>query len=118
MYERIENWLNTVLAKPFPKKVVAVGFNLYEDDENEWSMEVVGASRFDPQDDDWLCEEVTDFDTREDPLAWTKAAEWDEVHREVAAHLKKYLQNGLYADKLRKLKGVAVGFVDGDLEIL
>ena len=81
-------------------------------------MELVGTESFDPENEDWICEEVTDFETRDDPFAWEQEAGWEEILEEVILVLKEYLENGLYADLLKSRCGVGVGFVDGDVEIL
>lgn len=36
----------------------AVNFNLYENGNNQWSMELVGTSNFDAEYSDWACDEV------------------------------------------------------------
>lgn len=118
MYQEIEAWLNVVLEQDIPSSVAAFGFNLYEDGNNAWSMELVGTESFDPENEDWICEEVTDFETRDDPFAWEQEAGWEEILEEVILVLKEYLENGLYADLLKSRCGVGVGFVDGDVEIL
>lgn len=120
MYNQIEEWLNNVLEQEIPPETVAFCFNLYEDGSNSWSMELVGTEDFDanPDNSDWACEEVTDFDTRDNPFSWEEDAEWDEVLEDVIAALKQYLNNGLHADVLKAYAGVGVGFVDGDMEIL
>lgn len=118
MYQEIEAWLNVVLEQDIPSSVAAFGFNLYEDGNNAWSMELVGTESFNPENEDWICEEVTDFETRDDPFAWEQEAGWEEILEEVILVLKEYLENGLYADLLKSRCGVGVGFVDGDVEIL
>ena len=118
MYQEIEAWLNVVLEQDIPSSVAAFGFNLYEDGNNAWSMELVGTESFDPENEDWICEEVTDFETRDDPFAWEQEAGWEEILEEVILVLKEYLENGLYADLLKSRCGVGVGFVDGDVEIV
>ena len=120
MYDKIEKWLNDILEQEIPPETVAFCFNLYEDDSNSWSMELVGTGDFDanPDNSDWACEEGTDFDTRDTPLSWEEDAEWDEVLEGVIAALKQYLNNGLHADVLKAYAGVGVGFVDGDMVIL
>ena len=118
MYQEIEAWLNVVLEQDIPSSVAAFGFNLYEDGNNAWTMELVGTESFDPENEDWICEEVTDFETRDDPFAWEQEAGWEEILEEVILVLKEYLENGLYADLLKSRCGVGVGFVDGDVEIL
>lgn len=118
MYNEVTNWLNGVLQQDIPENVAAFCFNLYDDGDNAWSMELVGTERFDIDDDDWPCDEVTDFGTREGLLAWEKQTEWEAVFAEICDVLKQYLENGEYANVLKSKEGVGVGFVDGDIEII
>ncbi|MCI5623305.1 MAG: hypothetical protein MR326_06270 [Anaerostipes sp.] len=98
--------------------MAAFCFNLYEDGNSSWSMELIGAHRFDADDADWPCEEVTDFGTRENHFVWSKTANWDVVLEEVISVLSEYLNNGKRAKVLTAKKRVGVGFVDGDVKIL
>ena len=83
-----------------------------------WSLEVVGCSSFDSEDPDWACDEVTDFETRDEPFAWTEEAIWEKVLSDVTKLLYQYIQEGKASEYLNSLDGVAVGFADGDLNIL
>lgn len=118
MYEKIEEWLNNILKQEIPSGVIAFNFNLYEDMDNNWSIELVGTESFDIDDEDWACDEVTDFGTRDNPFCWHKEAEWNEILKETASVLNNYLNNGACAGVLKNSKGVGVGFADGDIEIL
>ena len=118
MYQKIEEWLDSILNQEIPEAVVAFCFNLYEDGDNQWSMELVGTEEFDAEDEDWACEEVTDFGSREDNMVWNSSKEWEEIFEQMSIELKRYLENGQYADKLKSKEGVGIGFVDGDIEIL
>ena len=118
MYHKVEAWLNDILGQKIPSAVRAFCFNLYEDWNESWSIELVGTENFDVDDEDWACDEITDFGTREKPLSWKEEADWNEVLSEVSSALKQYLENGSCADILKSRAGVAVGFVDGNLEIL
>ena len=118
MYTKVENWLNNVLIQEIPEEVAAFNFNIYEDEGCNWSIEVVGTGSFDEEDEDWACDEVTDFGTRENPLSWQEEAGWNEVLEEIMSVLKQYLNKGMYADVLKAGEGVGAGFVDGDIEIL
>lgn len=118
MFEELSKWLDNALEAEIPDEVIAFGFNLYDDGDCRWSMELVGASEFDADDDDWLCNEVTDFDTRDNPFRWEKEAEWEEILADVINALKEYLDDGKYADILKAKAGIGIGFVDGDVEIL
>lgn len=118
MYHKVEAWLNDILGQKISSAVRAFCFNLYDDWYEGWHIELVGTENFDVDDEDWACDEITDFGTREKPLSWKEEADWNEVLSEVSSALKQYLENGLYADILKSRAGVAVGFVDGNLEIL
>lgn len=118
MYDKIEKYIDNVDLEHIPEDVKAIGFNLYEDGGGLWSMEIVGTEWFDLDDEDWLCDEVTTFDTRDNPFEITKDCGWEEILEEFKSALREYLQKGKYADVLKKYDGVGVGFVDGDVEVL
>lgn len=110
------DWLNQVLSNKFPEEMIAVNFNLYEDENNQWSIEFVGTSHFDIEDSDWACDEV--FSTRDNPYVFTKVAKWNDILDEVTLWISEYLCNENGAEKIKSYKGIGVGFVDGDISIL
>lgn len=118
MYNEVSSWIDNALSREVPGDVAAFCFNLYEDGEYKWSMEIVGSERFDLDDEDWPCHEVTDFGTREELLVWQKHAEWNVILDDIISVLKEYLEKGKYADILKGKSGVGVGFVDGSIEVL
>ncbi|MBQ6302639.1 MAG: hypothetical protein IJK83_01295 [Clostridiales bacterium] len=118
MYDRLSSWLDEVFERNIPEGVVSICFNLYEDGDDNWSLEVVGCSSFDSEDPDWACDEVTDLGTRDEPFAWAEEAIWEKVLSDVTKLLYQYLQEGKASAYLNSLDGVAVGFADGDLNIL
>lgn len=118
LYYKVSKWLNDTLKQVVPDEVTAFCFNLYDDGNGKWSMELVGTTRFDLDDSDWPCDEVTHFKTRENPFVWNTSSNWDSVLKEMISALKKYLQTGKYAALLKSKNGVGIGFVDGDIEIL
>mgnify|MGYP003317367532 CR=1 FL=1 len=44
MYETFEKWLNDTLSQTLPANLEAFCFNIYDDGDNTWSVEVVGCS--------------------------------------------------------------------------
>ena len=115
---QISDWIDNVLNSDIPDKIAAFCFNLYEKGNGSWSMELVGASRFDLEDEDWPCDEITDFDSRKDPYKWEMDCTWQEALAHIVNELKEYLTNGKHAELLKSRTGVGIGFVDGDIEIL
>ena len=117
--KNVSNWINDTLKdKVITSDIVAFCFNLYEESDGSWAMELVGTQRFDLEDEDWACDEVTDFGSREDLYNWEMECEWEEALEYMVNELKQYLSNGKNAELLKSKTGVGVGFVDGNIEIL
>lgn len=112
----IEKWIDNLFENTIPDAVVAIAFNLYEDGENQWSIEMIGSNTFDIEDSDWACEEV--FDTRDNILSWIQNATWEEILQETISKIQKYIGVGKYAERIKSYAGVGVGFVDGDITIV
>lgn len=117
-YDGFEKWLNLFFLKDQSEEIVAFAFNLYEEANSIWSVELVGTSSFDPEDQDWVCDEVSNFGSRDNPFTWSEDGSWEVMLKEVCSIVEKYLQNGRFAAILKSGKAVGVGFVDGDLEIV
>lgn len=118
MYEQFEKWLDKYLLKGFPDDVIAANFNIYEDSDDYWSLEIVGTQSFDEEDQDWAFDEITDLGSREDLFSWEADEEWEVVLENVIEIIKEYLEKGKYANTLKRLTAVGTGFVDGDIEIV
>lgn len=102
--------------KKLPGNVEAINFNLYDDGDNKWSVELVGSSTFDENNSDWACNEV--YTTRENPYVLTKKSDWKAIENLFTTFLLNYLERGKYAHILKEYRGIGIGFVDGDLSIL
>ena len=63
-----------------------------------------------------ICDEV--FNNRGYPLCWKSDKSWEGVLEEMRGLVWRYLREGKYASLLRSKQAVAIGFVDGDLELL
>ena len=116
MYNEFESWLDAALEADLPEDIAAFNFNLYEDGDNLWSIELIGASRFDPEDPDWACDEI--FTNREEPLSWSAETDWEEVLETMTEYVEKYLIEGAGASILKNSEAVGIGFVDGDITIV
>lgn len=112
----IETWIDSIFKNTIPDEVVAIAFNLYEEENNHWSIEMIGSSSFDAEDSDWACDEI--FDTRDHMLSWTQDAAWEEILQEAVEKIQRYTEAGTYAEQMKSYSGIGVGFVDGDLIII
>ena len=116
MYNEFTEWLDDILEKELPFDGVALNFNLYENVDNYWSIQLVTTESFDIEDDDWVCDEV--FTTGEDMYFWQQETGWEEILELAKQWMNQYLENGKYADDLKMYEAVGIGFVDGDIDIL
>ena len=64
MYNEFVKWLDKILDKNIPLPGIALNFNLYEDDDSQWSIQIISSAEFDEEDPDWCCDEM--FSSGED----------------------------------------------------
>ena len=95
IYLEFEKWLDNLLENnKMPEEAIAFCFNFYDEEDESYGIQLIASDEFDAEDGgEWACSEV-----------WSSEEE--------------YLENGKYKDILLEAKAVAMGFVDGDLEIL
>ena len=115
-YSGFEKWLDEQIPKYSLDGIIAFNFNLYEDDNNKWSVELVGTSDFSESNSDWGCCEV--FATRNNHFSIEHSGNFNEVLSVFKNCAVKYLVCGKYREQLKCKAGVGIGFVDGDLEII
>jgi len=114
----VASWLDGLLRNGVSDDVTAFCFNIYEGADGRWSMELIGTDSFDAEDEDWACDEISDFGSRERPYNWKMKCGWEEALEYMVNKLNGYLENGKYAEVLKDKDGVGVGFVDGNIEII
>jgi shikimate kinase len=110
------DWIDQCLSEPMDKAVIAFSFNLYE----PYAIELIGSSEFGAEDSDWACSE--DFIPSKRKIKIPKrvcSGDWEECLETMPLLVKKYLaSNRIGAKTLQSGKAVAIGFVDGDLEVI
>lgn len=117
-YEDFSKWLEGNLEQ-LPSDVVAVNFNLYEGADQTYDIQLIGTDTFNEEDEDWVCEEI--FTTGENVFLLPKTnsiENWEDGLSFIRKMVEKYLENGKYANILKGLQAVGIGFVDGDIELL
>lgn len=121
--QKFHEWLVDALPENVPEGVVAFSFNLYEPalvDGVKFGVEVVGTSEFDPEDEDWACEEVWEPQERQlfIPVEFS-GTDWTTCQARVEELLLQLLQSEhRLSSVLKSTCGIGVGFVDGSLDIV
>ena len=64
MYDEFAKWLDRILDENMPLPGVAINFNIYEEVDLHWSIQLISSTYFDEEDEDWNCYE--EFTTGED----------------------------------------------------
>jgi len=110
------DWIDQCLSEPIDKSVIAFSFNLNE----PYAIELIGSSEFDMEDSDWACSE--DFVPSHRQIAIPGkvcSGDWEECLEIMTKLVKKYLASDRPGAKtLHSSKAVAIGFVDGDLNVV
>lgn len=125
IYEEFAHWLDDILENnEMPEETKAFCFNLYEesDEEHICGVQLIAAGEYDPEDKDgeWACEEVWSSEENiftvdtsdEEDTSWAHAQEL------IKEMIEEYLRNGKYSGILSGAAAVAIGFVDGELDII
>ena len=109
-------WLDRSLAEPIDPSVVAFCFDLYAPD----GIELIGSSSFDANNRDWASSD--DFIPSQRGMDIPEvvcSGNRKECLEAMTALIRKYLASGRSGARvLRASKGVAIGYVDSDLEII
>lgn len=111
-----EEWLDRIL-KDYNQNTAAFNFNVYDNKNGLFSIEIVGCPLFDRNDDDWASNEL--YASRDHFSMYDYYC----PEREIAIHkickqIAQYLAKGEYAYVLKKSQAVTCGFIDGDLMML
>jgi hypothetical protein len=120
--EEFENWLASAFAVDVPDTVVAYSFNIFEIDSSDakYGIELIGASEFDADNMDWACDEAWVPNPRalSIPLAFANG-DWKACLVSAKQLVHRSLGSASRAStKIMTAEAVAIGFVDGDLELI
>lgn len=117
MYEEFANWLDRVMEDALKVEAAALNLNLYDDEDNNWAVQLIATPSFDPDDEEysWCCEEA--YTSGEDLYTWEEEANWVDIQQEATEFLKQYLESGKFAEEMKRYQAVGIGFVDGDITL-
>lgn len=126
-----EEWVDKVIEKCPTQKAKGYVFNIYDNGNKNYSVEIVATKSFNEEDEDWACDEL--WASREHcPEFMFKSKSWEIALKEITDYVKDYLDyrervdsNGnkrldskYYSVFTGENSAVAVGFVEGDLNVL
>lgn len=92
MYSKFANWLDKALDRELPLGIGAFIFNLYEDIDKFWTIELAGTTAFDESHEDWACDEV--FVPGGRSLTWYEDTDWASILCQMESIILCYLNGG------------------------
>ncbi len=118
IYMEFEKWLDSQLENDMPAETKAFCFNLYEEsiEDSVYSVQLVACNAFDENDSDWACEEV--WSSEEDIFCIELSDEQDKDWKSAQKLIKSWVQEYMKNCDVLSAKPVAIGFVDGELELI
>lgn len=122
IYLEFEKWLDNLLENnEMPEDAIAFCFNFYDEEDESYGIQLIASDEFDAEDGgEWACSEV--WSSEEDIFYIDHSDEQDADYERglefMGGLIEEYLENGKYKDILLDAKAVAMGFVDGDLELV
>lgn len=121
IYNAFAEWLDNLLEQDMPENTKAYNFNLYEEEDETYGIQLIASDEFDENDGgEWACSEV--YSSEEDVFYIDHSDEKNADRQRgmdfICGLIYEYLENGKYSDKLKNVIAVGTGFVDGDIAVL
>lgn len=120
IYLEFEKWLDNLLENEMPENMAAFNFNIYEEEDKTYGVQLIASDEFSKDNDDWACSEI--YSSEEDIFyidhSDEENADWERGLEFISGLIKQYLEGGKYAEVLTSVKAVGAGFVDGDINIV
>lgn len=122
IYIEFAKWLDKLLEENrMPENTAAFCFNLYEEEDETYGIQLIASDEFDPDDGgDWACSEIW---SSEENIFYIDHSDEKDADAErgmefISSLICRYLGDGKCRNVLLAAKAVAAGFVDGELSIL
>lgn len=114
------NWVMSSLSENIPQSTKALNFNLFQYGNHQYGVELIGASRFDINDNDWPCDECWEPSVRSISIPESEClGNWEVCLSNISSLVKKFIMEDFSKMKINnQIIGIGIGFVDGDLHIL
>ena len=116
LYSDFEKWLDSIFTSKLDSTVIALNFNIYET-ANSYDIELIGSDEFDEEDEDWACNTVFSSNTMFE-IENNTFSNWESALEFISRLIKEYLNKGNNSNYIKSFKGIGVGFIDGDIDIL
>lgn len=121
IYNEFAKWLDDLLENnEIPENTIAFNFNLYEEEDATYGIQLIASDEYDEKDDDWACSEIW---SSEEDIFYIDHSDEEDADAErglefIGGLISDYLVHGTYRNILLSSNAVGMGFVDGDINII
>lgn len=117
IYSSFAEWLDSLLENnDMPADTKAFNFNLYEEEDEVFGVQLIAADRFNPADDEWACCEI--WSSEEDIFCVSASDEDDKSGETFQKFVSDMVMDYIEKSDILSSVPVGIGFVDGDLNII
>lgn len=112
---KLKKLIHDLEKENIPQNIIAWHFDLHE----PYSLQLVGATSYDEDDEDWACETGDDFRPKHSyiKLDFLEDLPYEEVLDMVVSAIRE-LKTNMAEAKIFGYEHIAVGFFDGDLVLI
>lgn len=115
-YQDLAEWIDSSLNTNLSDDIKCFCFNIYDDGDNDYSIEIAGYAPFYMNGEELGTEQMVI--NRDSPFVWNTPKSPDEILSETKHLIGEYLRKGRYGSLLCSTEAVLAGFVDGDTHII
>ena len=108
--KNIKNWLKLVCSKSIPGNIKALNFNLYDDGDYNWTIELIGSDYFDIKDSDWACNNTY---VDNDDYRFKVNTDWETILKDTTNVIEEFVNKNKLL--FERFDAIGIGFVEGDL---
>lgn len=120
IYIEFARWLDKLLESKMPENIAAFNFNIYDEEDETYGIQLIASNEFSEEDEDWACSEV--YSSEENIFYIDHSDEKDADNQRglefISGLVMQYIKSGKSANLLKSVKAVGAGFVDGDILVL
>lgn len=117
MYSSFKEWLDNLLENnDMPTDTKAFNFNLYDEGDEVFGVQLIASDRFNLADDEWACYEV--WSSEEDIFFVDVSDEDDKSPETFQKFVSDMVIDYIAKSDILSSVPVGIGFVDGELNII
>lgn len=113
---RLYVWLDSCFNEMIADEVIALNFNLYEKKNNNWTIELIGCTKFDESNTRWTLDDS--YRLSSELFEFNLNYSWEEIEYLLINMIKGYFVDLKKMDELKRYKAITIGFNDGVVRYL